>query len=238
MDREVRRKLDTADNVLSFNEANPPPDAAAKVVFDALAARVAEAKTTAATERSGLATERAGVARRKAVRVELQRGLLGYLVRIGEAVAEEVPELALKFKLPSLSATNRTYLTAATSMYAEANVHREAFVRHGLSDELFAELGAMLDQYAKAVELAANGRRQHVGARADLDAIGGEITVLLEKINRLNQHRFRNDPDRLAGWDSARNVRRSARSQASRPPDAPPPVQPPVAPPPDSDQAA
>ena len=60
--------------------------------------------------------------------------------------------------------------------------------------------------FTKAIEQASAGRQQHAGATADLRAVAAEIVALVERINALNRHRFRDDPDLLAAWDSARKV--------------------------------
>src|SRR2546426_10103520 len=108
MKSDVRRKLDMADRVLIFNGAHPPTDPGSQVVFDQLADRVTQAKAFATEQRGGQVAARAGTARRRELRAELPPGLPRYLVRVGQAAGEELPELARHFQLPRLSATNRT----------------------------------------------------------------------------------------------------------------------------------
>jgi len=59
----------------------------------------------------------------------------------------------------------------------------------------------------KSLSEAANaGRRDHVGARADLTAVADEIMEVVRLLDGLNRARFASTPDLLAAWDSARNV--------------------------------
>ena len=92
--------------------------------------------------------------------------------------------------------------------------------------------------FTKAIEQASAGRQQHAGATADLRAVAAEIVALVERINALNRHRFRGDPDLLAAWDSARNVFGPIKRSTGPPASEPPPNPPPVTPPADADRAA
>jgi hypothetical protein len=45
-----------------------------------------------------------------------------------------------------------------------------------------------------------------VGASAELDALGEELTQVVRLMDGLNHFRFADDPNSLAGWESASNV--------------------------------
>jgi hypothetical protein len=51
-----------------------------------------------------------------------------------------------------------------------------------------------------------NGRAAHVGARAELDAVGSEIMLIVRQLDALNRFRFRQDAESLAAWKSARDI--------------------------------
>src|SRR5213593_508563 len=107
MDSHVRIQLDMADKVLVFNAAHPPTDAGTQVVFDELTAEVSHAKDLASGQLSGRTAARSATSRRKQLKAELQGGLLRYLVRVGQAATQELPELAERFQLPNLGDSNR-----------------------------------------------------------------------------------------------------------------------------------
>jgi hypothetical protein len=56
------------------------------------------------------------------------------------------------------------------------------------------------------VERGTDGRRAHVGAQAELDAIADEVVQVVRLMDGLNRFRFANDPESLAAWDSASNT--------------------------------
>ena len=220
MNAAVRRKLDMADRVRVFNRAHPSTDSGMTPLFEQLEERISRAAALAALQRSGLAAARAGTGRRKELRAVLQEALLRHLVRVGEAAAKEQPELAGRFQLPRLGATNRTFVTAARAMLEEAKAHRELLVRLGMTAVLLGELSRQVAEYVAAVDQAASGRQDHVGARADLATVTAEILELVERIDGYQRHRFRDDADMLAAWDSAKNVVGPFRGPVVAPPPA------------------
>jgi hypothetical protein len=66
-------------------------------------------------------------------------------------------------------------------------------------------LGA-LEQFDRAVERGTAGRRAHVGARAELEAIADEMGQVVRLMDGSNRFRFASDPESLAAWESASNT--------------------------------
>jgi hypothetical protein len=52
------------------------------------------------------------------------------------------------------------------------------------------------------------GRRGHIGARAELDAVSDEVMQLVGMLDGLNRYRFGRDAEMLAAWESARSATR------------------------------
>ena len=70
-----------------------------------------------------------------------------------------------------------------------------------------------------------DGRREHVGASAELDTVGDELVQIVRVMDGLNRVRFANDSASLAAWESASNTVGPARSSGIKP--APGPSEPP-----------
>lgn len=73
----------------------------------------------------------------------------------------------------------------------------------------------MKDRVRPKLEMAARVRDSHekhasqsahVGAHADLEAVTAEVMQLVRQLDALTQYRFRDDPEALGAWRSARNV--------------------------------
>ena len=206
MDARVRRKLDMADRVREFNRVHPPEDATIASVVARLDELIVRAHTLATQQRGGQISQQAGNARRRALRRSLHRGLLRLLSRVGEMAAKDRPDLADRFRLPSIRLPHRAFMTAAGAMVAEARANQEAFIRAGMPGYLIDEVGQVLEQYTEATDKASGGRRDHIGARADLKIVAAEIVAVVEVVDGLNRHRFQNDPEQLAAWESAAKV--------------------------------
>jgi hypothetical protein len=67
---------------------------------------------------------------------------------------------------------------------------KELLARHGLSAALLDDLVQALAQYDASVEESSLGRRDHVAARAELNAVSREILNLAELLDGLNRYRF------------------------------------------------
>ena len=205
MKAHVRRKLAMAVRVKNFNRANPSTDASYVVVAARLEELIPRADALALQERAGRLEERGATARREQLRREIT-GLLRHLVRVAEVAAKERPELADQFKLPSATGPYKDFITGAKAMLAKATEERELFVRKGLGEKLLEELGQLVTQFEAATDSVHSGRRDHVGARADLGTVTDEIVEQVNLLDGLNRHRFRDDSERLAVWESARNI--------------------------------
>jgi hypothetical protein len=60
-------------------------------------------------------------------------------------------------------------------MLQKATTHRDLLVSLGMSASLLDDLAAALGEFEKTLEATRSGRRDHVGASADLDAVATEI---------------------------------------------------------------
>ena len=91
-------------------------------------------------------------------------------------------------------------------MSAEAQNRKEILVKHGLLDSVLQSLSQSLDQFDQAVGQGTDGRRAHVGASAELDALGEELTQIVRLMDGTNRYRFSDDPNALAEWENASNL--------------------------------
>ena len=103
-------------------------------------------------------------------------------------------------------------------MVAEAQRQKELLVKHGLVERVLDGLRNRFRNSMQVVEQGAEGRRVHVGARADLDVVADEVVQIVRVIDGLNRFRFARDPELLAAWKSASNVTDSPRQPEKTPP--------------------
>jgi hypothetical protein len=87
-----------------------------------------------------------------------------------------------------------------------AQNHKELLQGYGLPEGMLERIAEAVDRYEVAVTGKSNALASRVGATADLDAVVEDIMEVVRHVNALNSLRFRDDPEKLAAWKSARNV--------------------------------
>jgi len=202
----VRRKLAMGKRVWDFFQAHPGSEAGHLEVLRQLEERLARTDALALQQQFGLRGEGAAVDRRSELRRKMQLELLPHLVRVGQVAGKERPDLAGRFRLPTINSPLRLYFDVTKGMLALAEANRELFVAKGLAGSLLDDLRAAVTEFEKATEDAHAGRRDHVGATADLREVAREIVSLVGQLDGLNRYRFRADPELKAAWRSARDV--------------------------------
>lgn len=206
MKARTRRKLEMGDKALLFSRANPDSSPGYGVALSQLENQVMRADLLATQQFEGIRLVRASTARKAELRGMLTRTQLAYLDRLGKIAAKEVPELERTLALSPAASTFHAFRTAARSLVAEAQSHREVLLRYGLVESVLDEAGQALDQFDIALQQGADARRAHVGASSELEAVAEEIGQVVRVMDALNRYRFRDDGERLAAWASASSV--------------------------------
>jgi hypothetical protein len=92
-------------------------------------------------------------------------------------------------------------------MAEEAERQKPILEKHGLADGALDGLKTGLAGYDTALAQIADGRRDHVGASAELRTIAREIRRVLRLMDGFNRYRFQHDAEQLAAWESASGIR-------------------------------
>jgi hypothetical protein len=191
---------------LGFSLAHPDASPGYATTLARLEDRLARAGKLMELQRDGFAQVRGATVQKRDLRRIIRRTQLLHLARVAEGAAKEVPELIQKFALGPDQTPYLEFQASARAMLAEAQNQKEVLVKHGLADTLLEGLVKNLNQFDRAVEQGTEARRSHVGASAELDAIGDEIVHLVKVMDALNRFRFAGAVEILAEWESASNV--------------------------------
>jgi hypothetical protein len=227
----VRRTVEMSKRVQSFSLAHPDPSQGYAAALARLQKTLAEVDVAAGRQRDGINAVRAATGMKRSGRRKILRTQMALLARVAESAEAEVPGIAQKFRLPREAVPYLAFRTAARGMLAEAQNQKELLVRHGLLEAVLDAMSDNLNKFEEAVEQGTEGRRSHVGASAELDALADELTQICRLMDAINRSRFSEDPESLAQWESASNVigpfRRDSGAAGQRgsqtvPPPAPP----------------
>lgn len=206
MKAKTRRRLEMGQRALDFSQAHPDASPGYAAAVASLTERLKRGDEVAAQQRDGLLQVRAATARKRELRRVMRQTQLNHLVRVAEVAVREAPELGRKFVFRPENQTYLAFRTVARAMAAEAETRKELLVKFGLADTVFESLTQSLEQFDAAVEEGTQGRRAHVGASAELNALADEVVQVVKVLDGLNRFRFAKDAESLAAWASASNV--------------------------------
>jgi len=206
MNTNVRRKLEMARRVREFTRAhaqNEPGYAPLLQKFDELLTR---AFAIVARQIEGRVAARVARAKRDDLRQMVHSQLVRYLVAVGTVAARDQTELAQRFRLPATNATNTAFLASVKNLLAAAEEQRELLVKDGMMPSLLEDLTRLVTEFETASEEKNTARRDHIGARADLEDVTAELVQQVNLLDGVTRYRFGRDPEVMAEWRAARQV--------------------------------
>jgi len=77
-----------------------------------------------------------------------------------------------------------------SGMLEKATAHKELLVKRGMSEQLITDITAAIAEFEQTLEATRAGRREHVGASADLDSVVSEISQQVRLLDGLVRYRF------------------------------------------------
>ena len=216
MNATLRRRLERAVRVRDFIRAHRTDGAGEATALTRLEELIQRADVLAAQQRAGVVATRAATRQRQQLRHVLQSKLLTYLAAVGAVAAKQNTELAPQFHLPP-PGSNQAFVTAVRGMLQQATAQKDLLVSRGMSPQLIYDLTAALAKFEQTLEATRAGRRDHVGASADLESVLSEITEQVRLLDGLVRYRFSDNAELMGAWASARNVLGPFRSKAEPP---------------------
>src|SRR5690349_17387075 len=206
MNAQLRRRLEMAARARDFLRAHQMDGVGQDLGLAKLEALLERAENLATQQRVGVAVERSAVKQRQELRRALQPRILGYLSAVGAVAATQNAELAEQFRMPPPNATHQALLTMSRAILEKATAQKELLVKLGMSEPVLDELTTALGQYEDTLQATSGGRREHVGARADLKAVAADISKQLRLLDKVVRYRFGGNAELMGAWESARNV--------------------------------
>jgi hypothetical protein len=222
MKATLRRRFEMAERVRDFLRAQL--SAGVEAVGSALTRLeelVDRAAALVAQQRAGAVAARGAVQQRARVRAELQSRLLHYLAGVAVVAAKENAQLAAEFKLPKGNGANLAFLTVAKGMLEKATVNKELLVAQGLSESVLADIATAIAEFEQTLDASRAARREHVGARGELEEVASDISEQVRLLEGLVRYRFGEDRELMTAWASARNVAGPFRSKGGVGPERP-----------------
>jgi len=114
--------------------------------------------------------------------------------------------VAVQFQVPPSNASHEAMRTMARGMLEKATLHKDVLVKRGMSEQLLGDLALALGEFEQTFEATRAGRREHIGASADLEAVAAEIAEQVRVLDGLVRYRLGDNAEVMGARASARNV--------------------------------
>ena len=88
----------------------------------------------------------------------------------------------------------------------KATGQKDVLLSRGMPPTLLDDLTGALGGLEKTIESTRAGRRDHVGASADLQTVAAEIKKQVRALDGMVRYRFGDNAELMGAWRSARNV--------------------------------
>jgi hypothetical protein len=221
------RRLEMLTRVRDFgatHAANFPQNSLGSEQFGVVAAVVAELSQVAATQSFGVRSVQQATATRAAARLALRERLQA-VSRTARAMALDSPGLETSFRMPR-SGSDQALLTAARACVAAARPLADEFIRHELPANFLADLETDIADLERSIGRQNSNRDTHITATATIDSAIERGLSAVQKLDAIVSNKFRDDPAKLAAWESARHTERSSTltRRANGTPATPPPA--------------
>lgn len=202
----IRRKLDMAKRVLAWCRAHSNPSPGYTEMVAQLEERVGRAQALADEQGTGRLTRTASTRAKKELRGMIREQHLRHLVRIARSDRGNDPELAKRFRLPSLSINGIAFASAARAMAAQALLYKDLFIKAGMPPTFLDDLNSIIGNYEAAVNGQFNGLALSIGARVELFGLGKDLVKLVQQLDSSVQFLWQGDLHAIGSWTAAKDI--------------------------------
>jgi hypothetical protein len=186
-------------------------------LFADLKALNVELNTHAAKQSSGKSSAEQGTASKDEARGNL-RDDLEAISRTARSIAEGMPGLDDKFRLPRGAANDQELVAAARAFATDALPMKATFIEYGMPADFLDDLNDDIEAFDAAVSAQEAGRRERVTATAAIDEVIERGMQMARRLDAIVYNVFRDQPSKLAAWKSARHVERAPKRKKETPP--------------------
>jgi hypothetical protein len=185
-----------------------------------LKAAIAEAESHAVSRESSMNVLQQATTGKRDTRKAI-RACLRAISDTVYTIALDHPEIKGSFIFRGASVSDRTLLATARSFAANALPLKALFAEYDLNADFFDQFNVSINNFGQQLNKQTTGKGERIAANASLEGALGRGEVALERLDTAVRNKYRNDPAKLAAWESAHRIERAARTKRSG--EAPPP---------------
>ena len=212
---------------LDILEDHPPASEAEGEARKLLAEKVTVMRDMTAARETGKAAGQKASGRRKLLAEEIVNFIARPLLAVAKVTHAGFPERIRRYRVPNRHVLDtEEFLAASTALYELALSEKDALLAHGLPPTLLGEFEASLAEYVALPAEASAGKNAATKAQDTLEKTAQEMLDLIQYLDGLMRYRFKDQPELLAAWATARRVpwprkkRKAARAKPQAKPQA------------------
>lgn len=222
MNEKQRRISERGSRVgafLSANAADFPTGTKGGELAANLKTELSKLPTLDVAKTSGASARRQSSVVRRDFR-ELLRAQVTSVSDTAEAIAPEHAEVKGLFPRTRPDNSDSTLIAVARSFATAAAPFKALFVEYDMPADFIDNLKADADELERQISLQSESTGARVGVNASITETLRRADEIVDKLDVVVRNKYRNDPAKLAAWESARRLERTAHTK--RKGDAPP----------------
>jgi hypothetical protein len=143
--------------------------------------------------------------------------LLDAIHQTSFAVAIDVPQTDMFFRLPGFPRRDGEIIDAGMKFAKHAEPLKAAFVDHHLPEDFIEKLKEAIQNFQQAIDKQRLAKNDRTRASAQIAETIEEALTDLQRVESIVRNTLRNDSAALTAWEAARHVTRVRRSKAAKP---------------------
>lgn len=214
--RETLNTMESMDNFALDNAQLLTDNPHLQEDFDANRALMADLRASATLK---ISSQNAGVSntRSKAAILREMKSDVRRVGRTARVIKKKNPAFENKFIVRSGGMSYQDVVQTTEAFINDRNEAKNDFTKRGLDDAFFAEMQTNLDELRGKSGDQTDAKRTTVGATAENEDIIERWIPVRQDLDVSLQNILRNDPDKLAEWNSAKRIIRRKSSKETPP---------------------
>jgi hypothetical protein len=215
MNDKQRRQFERGSRVESFissNDADFPADGKGGRILAGLKTELANLAALDVTKATSMSRRQQGSAGRRDLRESL-RAQVAAIADTAEIISRDYPELKGAFPHMRADRSDLTLIAVARSFVAAALPLKARFVEYDLPPDFIERLGTDADTLEQHMSTQTESTGTRVNTNASIEEALQHVDDAMERLDIIVRNKYRNDPAKVAAWESARHLERAARSK-------------------------
>ena len=212
MNNKQRKHFECGTRISAYCAANPedfPADSVAGACLMRLNEHLASIETLHVAKATNISAQQQGAQGRRELRQAI-RSQIATLYRTAELMGRDHPEAKGVFqRLPS-DKSDQTLLAYARAYSAAAKPLKARFSEYEVSSEYLDSFDANIDAFEASMARQSEGAGGRVASNAGIEDALRHVDEEVDRLDVIARNKYRNDPAKLAAWESASHLERQA----------------------------